>query len=313
MTPSFTGLPREYSIPRLAEFVWAEDFFVEEILGGAELTSDAIIRGCNRPHLLKHMHSASLTESLVKANRHKTWIFGNQTQVPFHVLDMFMSLGIRYYFFEYDYKPCIYRSIKKHEVNTGKPCDCHLNDYGKFQAMWMSNARKIFWCSTRQKDQFYRIYPEYAAGRDPSRDVIQWSTFYPESILKMRELREARLRGEVEVQDRWIVLDSDSWIKGTEESVKFCRENNMNFQLVKNVSNDEFLRLLNTSKGLAFLPLDIDVGSRMKIESLLVGAKSITNNNVLPSFEPLIMAGNIEDIELWLLDGPARFWRNIES
>jgi hypothetical protein len=306
------SLPKEYSIPRLAEFVWVEDFFVEEILGGAELTSDAIIRGCN-PQRIKHLHSQSLTETLVKTNQHKTWIFGNQTQVPFYLLHMFMTYNIRYYFFEYDYKPCIYRSIKKHEMESGKPCDCHLKEYGMFMAQWMAGAQKIFWCSTGQKDQFYRIYPELLEGRDPSRDVIQWSTFYPESIMKMRELREARQRGEIEVLDRWIVLDSASWIKGTEDSVRYCRENNMNFQLVKGVSNDEFLRLLSSSKGMVFLPLDIDVGSRTKIESLLVGTESITNNNVLPSFEPLILAGKIDDIESWLLDGPMRFWRNVEG
>jgi hypothetical protein len=306
------SLPKEYSIPRLAEFVWVEDFFVEEILGGAELTSDAIIRGCN-PQRIKHLHSQSLTETQVKTNQHKTWIFGNQTQVPFYLLHMFMTYNIRYYFFEYDYKPCIYRSIKKHEMESGKPCDCHLKEYGMFMAQWMAGAQKIFWCSTGQKDQFYRIYPELLEGRDPSRDVIQWSTFYPESIMKMRELREARQRGEIEVLDRWIVLDSASWIKGTEDSVRYCRENNMNFQLVKGVSNDEFLRLLSSSKGMVFLPLDIDVGSRTKIESLLVGTESITNNNVLPSFEPLILAGKIDDIESWLLDGPMRFWRNVEG
>lgn len=306
------SLPKEYSIPRLAEFVWVEDFFAEEILGGAELTSDAIIRGCN-PQRIKHIHSQSLTETLVKTNQHKTWIFGNQTQVPFHILDLFMTLKIKYYFFEYDFKPCIYRSIKKHEIHSGKPCDCHLKEYGMFMAQWMAGAQKIFWCSNGQKDQFYRTYPELLDWRDPSRDVIQWSTFYPESILKMRELREARQRGEVEVQDRWIVLDSDSWIKGTEASVKYCGENNMNVQLVKGVSNDEFLKLLSSSKGMVFLPLDIDVGSRTKIESLLVGTESITNNNVLPSFEPLILAGKIDDIESWLLDGPMRFWRNIEG
>lgn len=306
------NIPKEYSIPRLAEFVWVEDFFVEEILGGAELTSDAIIRGCN-PQRIKHLHSQSLTETLVKINKHKTWIFGNQTQVPFHILDLFMSENIRYFFFEYDYKPCIYRSIKKHELQSSKPCDCHLNDYGKFLALWMSKAEKIFWCSNGQKDQFYRIYPEYLVGRDPSRDVIQWSTFYPESILKMRELREARQRGEIEVQDRWIVLDSDSWIKGTEDAVRFCRENNMNFQLVKGVSNDEFLKLLNASKGMVFLPADIDVGSRTAQECLLVGGMPILNDMVLPIHEKLYQSGDLEALEIWHLDGPSRFWRNIET
>ena len=306
------SLPKEYSIPRLAEFVWVEDFFVEEILGGAELTSDAIIRGCN-PQRIKHLHSQSLTETLVKTNQHKTWIFGNQTQVPFYLLHMFMTYNIRYYFFEYDYKPCIYRSIKKHETESGKPCDCHLKEYGMFMAQWMAGAQKIFWCSTGQKDQFYRIYPELLDGRDTSRDVIQWSTFYPESIMKMRELREARHRGEIEVLDRWIVLDSASWIKGTEDIKKFCRENNMNFQLVKGLSNDELLKLICASNGICQFPRDIEVGSRLLLECLLVGAKPIGNDNVLPMHEQLLKTGTPEDLEVWLLDGPARFWRNIET
>lgn len=302
---------REFYVPPSTQVIFVQDFFVSELIGGAELTSDAIIQAC--PYKLFQMHSHSVTESIVLKNREKVWVFGNQVGVAPWLLDLFRQHNIEYYFFEYDFKPCIYRSVKKHEISAGKPCDCHLNDYGKFQALWMSNAQKIFWCSNGQKDQFYRIYPELLDGRDPGRDVIQWSTFYPESILKMRALREARQRGEVEVQDRWIVLDSDSWIKGTEASVKYCRENNMNFQLVKGVSNDEFLKLLNTSKGMVFLPADIDVGSRTCQECLLTGAEPITNNNVLPVHEVLYRSGNLVELEHWHLDGPARFWRNVEG
>lgn len=53
--------------------------------------------------------------------------------------------------------------------------------------------------------------------------------------------------------------------------------------------------------------------SQVRRECILVGAKPIGNENVLPMHEDLIKSGTPEELEAWLLDGPARFWRNIES
>lgn len=302
----FNNLPKEFYVPPKTEVIFVEDFFVKEIIGGAELTSDAIIRACPRP--LFHMHAHSVTEAIVRKNHGKIWVFGNQTMIPLHLLQLFIDLKIRYYFFEYDFKPCVMRSTKKHQLQAGK-CGCEETPYGQFMANWMTQARVLFWCSDGQADKFYNLYPHY---RGIVKNFTQSSTFYPETILNIRKVRERKEHGELEVQDRWAILDSDSWIKGTEDAVKYCKERNMNYVLLKSLSNEQFLEELARSKGLVFFPRDMDVGSRITVEAKLLGCEVILNDHVLPKFEPWF-SSPLNEIETYFLDGPSRFWRIIEE
>ena len=300
------NLPKEFYIPPKTEVIFVQDFFSKDLVGGAELTSDAIIKACPRP--LFELHAHSITESMIVKNQYKIWVFGNQTMTPLHLLQKFIDLRIRYYFFEYDFKPCVVRSTKKHEMETGK-CDCHNTPYGRFMANWMSQARILFWCSDGQMEKFYNLYP-YLRGT--IKNFTQSSTFYPETILNIRKVRERKERGEIEVQDRWAILDSDSWIKGTEDAVKYCEERNMNYVLLKDLSNEQFLEELAKSKGLVFFPRDMDVGSRITTETKLLGGTPIVNDQVLHATEAWFNK-SIPEIEEYLIDGPSRFWRVIEK
>ncbi len=298
---------REFYIPPSTQVIFVQDFFVSELIGGAELTSDAIIQAC--PYKLFQMHSHSVTESIVLKNKEKLWVFGNQVGVAPWLLDLFRQHNIEYYFFEYDFKPCLYISTKKHELATGA-CDCHLLPHGKFMSEWMTGARKLFWCSDGQRQKFYNLYP-HLKGR--TTDFTQSSTFYPDTVKRLGEIRKRRQSGEIVVQDHWIILNSDSWIKGRDVSVQYCRDHGLKYKLVGGVSNDEFIMELASSKGMVFLPLDIDVGSRTLTECKLVGAEPIVNEFVLHAKEDWFNGRSAEDIEAYLLDGPDRFWRQARS
>lgn len=303
----FTNLPREFFIPPKTEVIFVQDFFAKELIGGAELTSDAIIKAC--PRKLFELHSQSITEAMIQKHRDKLWVFGNQTQVAPHLLQMFIDLDIQYYFFEYDFKPCLMRSTKKHEMSQAGKCDCHDKLHGKFLAHWMTKARVLFWCSDGQRDKFYGLYPHL---KGQTRDFTQSSTFYPETILNIRKIRERKERGEIQVLDRWVILDSDSWIKGTSDAVSYCKERDMNYILLKNLTNEQFLEELAKSKGLVFFPRDMDVGSRITTETKLLGGNPVVNDQVLHASEAWF-SRDVAGIEDYLLDGPSRFWRTIEK
>jgi hypothetical protein len=132
-----TNLPKEFYIPPKTEVIFVQDFFAKDLTGGAELTSDAIVKACPRP--LFELHAHSITENMIQKHHGKIWVFGNQTMVPPHLLQRFIDLKVRYYFFEYDFKPCVMRSTKKHELQAGK-CGCETTPYGKFMANWMTKA-----------------------------------------------------------------------------------------------------------------------------------------------------------------------------
>lgn len=302
----FTNLPKEFYIPASTEVIFVQDFFAKELIGGAELTSDAIIKAC--PHKLFELHAHSITETMIRKNKDKIWIFGNQTMTAPHLPQLFIDLNIRYYFFEYDFKPCLFRSTKKHELSAGQ-CDCHNKQHGLFMANWMTHAKTLFWCSDGQRDKFYGIYPHL---KGKTQDFTQSSTFYPETILNLRKIRERKERGEIEVQDRWLILDSESWIKGKSEAVKYCEENNMNYILVGGVTNEQFLEELAKSKGLVFFPRDIDPGSRIVTETKLLNGKPIVNELVLHAKEDWFNK-NVLEIEIYLLNAPDRFWRIVND
>lgn len=302
----FTNLPKEFYIPTSTEVIFVQDFFAKELTGGAELTSDAIIKAC--PHKLFELHAHSITETMIRKNKDKIWIFGNQTMTAPHLLQLFIDLNIKYYFFEYDFKPCLFRSTKKHELSAGQ-CDCHSKQHGLFMANWMTHAKILFWCSGGQRDKFYALYPQF---KGKTTDFVQSSTFYPETILNIRKVRQRKERGEIEVQDRWLILDSKSWIKGTEDAVKYCKDNGLNAFLISGVSNEQFLEELAKSKGMVFFPRDIDVGSRTLWECKLLDGIPIINDNVLPQFEPEYTK-NTEEIEQYHLEGPTRFWKIIQK
>lgn len=304
---AFNGLTKEFYVPETTEVIFVQDFFARELVGGAELTSDAIIKAS--PFKIFEMHSHSLTERLIQKNRNKLWVFGNQTMVPIHLLQLFIDLNITYFFFEYDFKPCIMRSTKKHELAAKVPCDCHKQQHGMYAAYWMTHAKVLFWCSDGQRDKFYRLYPEL---KGKTTDFTQSSTFYPETILNIRKVRERKERGELIPEDRWLILKSDSWIKGMDDAVEYCKKNNLPYYLLGGVSNEQFLEELAKSKGLVFFPRDMDVGSRITWECKLLGGIPILNDNVLPQHEPQFHMQTLE-IEEYHLDGPDRFWRVVKT
>jgi hypothetical protein len=301
------NLPKEYFIPPSTEVIFVADFFAEELIGGAELTSEAIIKAS--PYKLFKLHSHSLTEQMLKQHRDKIWIFGNYTMVQNHILMNIMKMGIKYYFFEYDFKPCVMRSTLKHELHTKKPCDCHVQPYGKFHATFMTGAKVLYWCSDKQKDKFYSLYPQFK-GR--TKDFTQGSTYYPETILNIRKIREKKEVGELVPENRWAILGSDSWIKGTDDAVKYCKEKKMPYVILQGLSNENFLKELAKSRGLIFFPRDIDVGSRISTECKLLGCELIVNDFVLHVTEEWFLK-DILSIEEYLLDGPDRFWRVLQS
>lgn len=295
----------EYSIPSTVEVIFLADFFAEDLTGGAELTSEAIINAS--PFKLFKLHSHSLTESMVLENKDKIWIFGNYVNVKPYLLGLFIKLNIKYYFFEYDFKPCVLRSTIKHQIQTQNPCNCHTNQFGNFNALFMTGAKVLFWCSEKQKEKFYNLYPAYRGTTD---DFIQGSTFYPETIENIRKTRAKRESGELKVENRWAILGSSSWIKGTEDAINYCLAKDMKYVILQNLTNEQFLEELAKSNGLIFLPRDIDVGSRITTECKLLGGIPIVNDYVLHITEDWFNKP-IPEIEEYLLDGPNRFWRKI--
>ena len=80
--------------------------------------------------------------------------------------------------------------------------------------------------------------------------------------------------------DKNVIYNSNNWIKNTNGSVEFCKNNNIDFDFV-NVTGNRlgFLDKLSNYKTLVFLPLARETFCRLVVEAKCMDMNVITTNN----------------------------------
>mgnify|MGYP007051384248 CR=1 FL=1 len=269
--------------------VFVSDFFALDVQGGAELTTEAIIK--KAPWSVFKLHSTSVTPELLERNRDKYWIFGNFSQVPTETILMVPELaGLKYSVIEYDFKFCRHRSAYKHFLDTGKVCDCATSDHGKFIERFYTGAQTMFWMSGRQREEFLKHVPGVASANS----VVQGSVFDDDTLSTLGRLRNTAKN------NKWAILSGGSWIKGVEQTEAWCKFQKKDYYKIPAKAYPDFLMDLSRHRGLVFMPLDHDTCPRVTIEAKLMGCELILNDNVL------------QKDESWFLGSPAEVYFHLE-
>tara|TARA_R110000851_G_scaffold236991_6_gene389756 strand:- start:5470 stop:7110 length:1641 start_codon:yes stop_codon:yes gene_type:complete len=246
--------------------IFVSDAYKEDYIGGAELTTEAIIEDSLLPVIKYRSHEVTL--NLMNQYKDSCWVFGNFFSVKEELL-VYAAKNLNYYVIEYDYKYCKYRSIPKHIELEGS-CSCEKTRHGKIIAIFMSNARKVFWMSSEQR----QVYFDKFGFLSKSKNIVLSSVF---DVPTMNYFKNLKIP---EKNNKWLILQSSSWIKGTQDSIKYAKKNNLDYELVSGLSYDKMLNKLAESKGLIFRPLAGDTCPRIVIEAFLSGCELILNDNV---------------------------------
>lgn len=291
---------KEYAIPADAEVVFVQDFFTEDLLGGAELTSDAFIH--YSPYRVHKLHGASLTAQLLQQHRDKIWLFGNFQSVNLSLLGLALNLKVTLYIIEYDFKFCDFRLPQLHESQMRSPCDCHLRDRGKFIARLYNEATKSFFMSEKQM----RVYEDLFPTAKPN-GVALSSAWLDEDLQYLRSLRASRTPN-----GRWAILKRDSFLKNQGGTESYARAHGVAYDLLGEMPYREFLRALSNYDGLIFHPAGYDTCPRLTIEAKLLGLQVLMNEHVQHRDEPWFNQSPAL-MEEYLRDIPRRLWRIVEA
>jgi glycosyltransferase involved in cell wall biosynthesis len=283
------------------QIIFVADLFAEQYAGGAELTSDALIEAS--PTLVKKVHAKNLTVEFLQQNVDAFWIFGNFSSINWSLIPV-IAANLRYAVLEYDYKFCLHRSIEKHKHETGQECDCHKRQLGQMVAGFYQAADAIFWMSEQQRARYTERFPNLLGHRNSH---VLSSVFDSRFFEKIEQLKS-------KTSDRsgWIVLGSQSWIKGYEDAVKWCEDNGKKFQSYWDVPYEELLDVMSRSEGFVYLPRGGDTCPRMVIEAKLLGCEVVTNDNVQHAAEKWWNA-NPDDVCDYLKGRPDVFWAAINN
>lgn len=297
------GGPPAQSIPANAKIIFVSDMFVEDYVGGAELTSQALIDAS--PYQVHKIHSKDVTLQTLQQAVDRFWIFGNFTQLNPQLIPSIVG-NLKYSILEYDYKYCKARSPEKHFDVAGTPCDCHNQMNGKIISAFFFGAMHIWWMSEKQKERYVTLFPFIG-----ERDNTVLSSVFDDSTLALIKL--LRTQNEGKERKGWVVLGSNSWIKGFDAAKKWCEDNKKDYEVVWNLPYDKLLEKLATAEGFVYLPPGGDTCPRMVIEAKLLGCKLQLNSNVQHKDEEWFATDDVQAVEEYLYTARKTFWNGITT
>jgi len=278
--------------------VFVSDLFSEDYVGGAELTTESLINFSGLK--IDKVRSRDITREVLSKGIDKYWIFANFSQISQELIPAIIA-NMKYSIIEYDFKYCKFRSPEKHTALEESACDCHTSMYGKLISAFFFGSDNIFWMSENQKNRYYKVFPFL----EEKNNVTVSSIFSPDFFKTISSLNG------LPKSEKYLIINSDSWIKGTEDAVEHCEKNNLEYEKVSGLAPDKLLRKLAESKGLVFLPRGGDTCPRLVIEAKLLGAELIINENVLHKDEEWFNTHELKNTINWLMSGPERFWSTI--
>lgn len=289
------------SIPVDAEIIFVADLFESDYVGGAELTSEAIIEAS--PYKVFKLRSRDVSIQTIKEGLEKHWIFGNFTELRPELVPNIVA-NLKYSIIEYDYKYCNFRSSEKHQTATGLPCNCHNEPIGKHVSAFMQGSRSLWWMSEAQKQRYVKLFPFLAEKPN----FVLSSVFSEKSLNAFKSLANNQQR-----ENKWIVLGSQSWIKGADDAIAWCQSNNLPYEVVWNVPYDDILKMLAKAEGFVYLPKGGDTCPRMTIEAKLLGCKLQLNDNVQQKDEEWFATDDLNSIYDYLRSSKSMFWNVIKG
>jgi len=282
--------------------VFVSDFHKDDYAGGAELSTDALMKTSPFGEVC-FLRSRDLTQDHIARGTQKIWVFFNFGSMNLNLVPVIVA-NCFYYIVEYDYKFCKFRSIEKHQVETGNPCDCHESQFGMFMSSFFAGAEHIFYMSEVQRQIQVDRFP--FLGGDKS--SVLSSIFDVQDLELIERLRNSRQ----DVINAFVIMGSNSWIKGVKESQDHLRDLQINFEVIGGLPYHDMLRKLSEYKGLCFRPLGGDTCPRLVIEAKLLGLELDINENVQHASEDWFNKDR-DQIESYLLDAHNRFWTRIEN
>ncbi len=298
----FDQKPKQ-TIPEGTEIIFVSDMFVEDYVGGAELTSEALID--RRPFNVYKLHARDVSLENLEQGQNCHWIFGNYSHMKHELIPTIVA-NISYSMLEYDYKYCKWRSPQKHESIENTPCDCDNSVHGKMISAFMFGARSLWWMSEAQMNHYHEKFPFL----EEKSNVVLSSVFDERYFAAVKILNETFKDTE---RKGWIVLGSTSWVKGADAAEQWCKDNNKDYEVVWGLPYEQVLEKLAQAEGFVYLPAGWDTCPRMVIEAKMLGCQLHLNDNVQHKDEIWFNTDDPFDTEAYLYAARDRFWSAIKD
>jgi hypothetical protein len=246
------------------KIVFLSDFFLEDFVGGAEASDDALIEAFSD----KNIQIKKVRCRNYNLNRDKDifYIISNFATLDTESIN-FISKNCKYIIYEHDYKFLSLRDPAKYE-------NCNPGPNDVINLEFYNNALCVFLQTTKHAE----IYKNTTGlSNYETINGSLWSKSNFEALEKYCN---------VEKQDKCAIVGYKYFNKGTINSIEYCMKNNIQYDIVQTDQFFEpFIANLSKYKKLIFMPVCYESCSRITLEARMLNMSVTLNKNVPVQFE----------------------------
>ena len=247
--------------------VFISDFFVEQVLGGGELNDSELIKMLQQKNTdVTKIQSHMVDQEFLESKKDNFFLISNFANLNQDSKEWLMK-NADYVIYEHDHKylssrnPAFYKSFKA-------PAS-EIRNYAFYKTAVQVICQSSFHCNIIKKnleiDNITNI-----SGNLWSVDVLN----------KMRQLNKKQKN------NKCSILRSGTAHKNTVGAVNYCKEKQLDYDLISNNDYVAFLNQLSENDTFVFIPKTPETLSRVVVEARMMGMSVRTNGLVGASAEP---------------------------
>jgi len=237
--------------------IFISDFFINEIVGGAEFCNDALINLLKKKIKVDSIKSSQVTTSFIESNKECFFIIANFFHLTHEVINTLIS-QCQYAILEHDHKYSRMNNPSKF-INFVIPED-HIINKSFYAAARAVLCQSQIHAEVVQKNLFL------------SNICCLGGNIWTEQQL---EILESNIGAQKTVDHG--IMHTYNKNKGMPKAINYCEENNLKYEFLYNKPYGEFIKDLAKVEKLVFFPQWLESYCRVAIEAKILGCKLITN------------------------------------
>lgn len=256
------------------------DFFVEEIMGGAEAYTEELMQQLTqRGHNVAKIKSAAVSEEMLKALKDShVFVVSNFVQLSERTKS-FLASDCRYVITEHDHKYLLDR-------NPANYPDFVAPHHAIINKFLYAKAKAVF-CQSKMHADIVR--KNLKLDNIVNLGGSLWSKQFFDII---REIKEKKIE---KTRKCGIMADANP-SKGLQKSAEYCMRNSISYEFVPRCAPKQFLEELAKTETLVFFPATPETFCRVLAEAKLLGCKIITNNLIGAASEDYFRQLNADEL-----------------
>lgn len=245
----------------MKRIIFIADLFKSDLIGGAELNDDVLINHLNKNgYEVECIRSDIVNEEIILKN--DLFIISNFINLSERNKQILMLK--KYIIYEHDHKYIKSRNPSIYPNFIAPPGQIINRDF-------YAKAHRVVVLSKICKDiieQNLNINNVHNIG------CSLWSD-------KKLNFIESLIKQKTEKNDKYCIINSSNNIKGTIPAERYCKLNNLDYELIGPLSENALLQEISKYKYFVFFPQVIETLSRIVVEAKMLNCKILTKTNMI--------------------------------